>query len=62
MAKNRRRAPFVKFDTTVFDEDETVQWLEPVLMCQVAYKEWQTGQTLTRPRFKAMLANVDETG
>lgn len=47
-----QKKPFVNIDL------EAV-WLKPVLMCRVAYKDWTKSKELVRPKFRAMLRDVD---
>jgi hypothetical protein len=56
----RRRAPFVKADQQITESGKQMNWLEPILMCQVAYSEWDHDHRMVKPRLKRLLADVDE--
>lgn len=59
MKHNRRRSPFVKIDIGVVESDKQISWLEPKLMCEVAYTQWNDSHHMKKPRMKRMLADVD---
>lgn len=54
-ALQRKTSPFINFDDSI----EDVQWVKPILVCEVQFTEWTSGNKLRHPSYLGLRRDKD---